>query len=354
MTNLFSKKKILIILLVLALIAVAFIFTMVNISKDGQNTPSITQFIKPPNIQNHFDNSYKINVKLTGDEIDIPKELPYLKQKRLSPIKQTEANSIATSFGLSTEPLEFTDAKFGKFYVWNSNEYSLIVYTDQRKIKLGPAYDPAINITSTPDKKLTEEEYLNISKDYLTEKLNLDPNKLIYNNTTHLKLSESAEILEGANDESSQLTQVNFSYTNFPQPVYLLNGRDGQIYLNFTRDGKLLNLEALLYAAYDPSENKYSIRQFEEIKNTINESVVISMGSTSVNLPDLRSDIIDEVTINEIKLGYLVDSLDSEMIQPFFILDGIANLNGSLLDESITLALPAFAKQLDNQQNQPQ
>lgn len=337
-----AKRKKVVILVVFVVLLFIYIF---SIRKGGTSETATKQFIKPPEVQNYFGNSYKINLETSKKDFIFPEELPYLKQNKLPPFSNEYINSISKNNSFNSDPIEIKDATFGKFYIWNNDKHSLFLYPAIRKIKISPSYNPTDEVKSAIDQKLTNEEYINLSKDILINKLELDSKKLKYLNTIKLEYSEEAEVFKPTEDVSFDVTQLNFYLSTAEYPIYLLNGQDSQIYLNFTKTGGLLNLEAYLYSDYTPSDIKYRLRNFDEVKNSIKESVILNLDKATTNLPDLDSNDIKDVSINKISLIYLLEGYETDIIQPVFLLEGTSLVTGFSTRIPVTMYLPAFSKQ---------
>lgn len=341
MKKLNLKSKIIMLLVV---ISIASIFYIILSSKKSVEIPK-QQFISPPKIENYFGNSLKITQSLNKEDFNnFPKTLPYLKQTPLSSFTQVEMDKISNNFGFTISPLEFNDIKNGKIYIWNSDKYSLIIYSKIRKIEVTPAFNPRSLITTAPNKQLSDNDYKNLAINLLSEKLNISKDSLKFSNFVYLKIEEGLERFRETTKEDSEITQINLYSSKGTLPIFTTNPQDSQIYIQFTRGGEILNLEASFYSEYKPGEIEYKIKDFKETLETINDSILVSLNDSNVNLPDLKPEDIKSINIDKISLVYLQESLTSEILQPVFLLKGTAFIKRFDKEITASLYLPAYSK----------
>jgi len=335
------NKGLKILLLLITVPSIVIIIFIVS-KKENPTTPE-KQFISPPKIENYFGDELKINQNLERKDFDdFPKSLPYLKQLKNSPFTPQEMSTIALSLGFNKTPIEITDVKNGKLYIWNNDEHSLFIYSQIRKIKYAPATNPVENINNSIDKQMTNEDYQKLALIFFSNKLNLNKDRLKFSNYVYLKPEQGLELYKETDKDKAKITQLNFSYSDSEHPIYTTNAQDAQIYIQFTKDGEVLNMEASLFSEYKPSEIEYKIKDYNEFMSTLNKSVLVNINSSNVNLPDIKSKDFSDILIKEVYLVYLQDSLDSEILQPTFLLKGSLTMNSNRLDASFFL--PAYSE----------
>lgn len=335
------KRVVIILLVIISILSIIYIISSSNNKKITINK----QFISPPKIENYFGNNLNITQDLNKSDFNnFPKTLSYLKQVGLSPFTPDEMNKIATSFDFTISPLEFNDIKEGKIYIWNSDRYSLIIYSKSRKIELTPAFNPTNLINTAPNKQLSDEDYKNLTMDILVEKLGINKGLLKFSNIIYLKNEEGLEFYRKTTKEESQITQVNMYSTEGSLPIFTTNPQESQIIVQFTKDGEILNIKASLYSGYKQSEIEYNIKDYSEVVKTINDSVLVSLNDSNVNLPDLKPEEIESINIKNISLVYLQESLTSDMLQPVFLLEGTAKVKEFDNEITASLYLSAYSK----------
>ena len=251
-------------------------------------------------------------------------------------------NTIALNLGFNKAPTETTDVKNGKLYIWNSDEHSLVIYSQIRKIKYSPAFNPIDDINNSVNKQLTDKEYQDMALNFLANNLGLKKDVLKFSNYIYLRPEQGLELYKEVTKDSANITQLNFSYSDSKYPIYTTNAQDAQIYIQFTKDGEVLNMEASLFSEYRPAEIEYKIKDYNEVVNSLNKSILVNINSSNVNLPDIKSKDISDILIKDVYLVYLQDSLDSEILQPTFLLKGSLVMNNNRLDASFFL--PAYSE----------
>lgn len=335
------KTKLLVVLVILSLVSVVYIV----FSSNKNVITNQKQSVSPPKLQNYFGNTLKINQTLISDDFsNFPKNLPYLKQNRLNPFTATEMNSISNNFGFTIKPTEATDVNSGKFYIWNNDKYSLIIYSDIRKIEITPSYNPVPKMATILNKQISDDGYKNLAVNLVSEKLNINKDSLKFSNFIYLKTEKGLEGYRQTTREDSEIIQVNLYSSEGVFPIFTLIPQDSQIFVQFTKDGELLNMKASLFSEYKKGETEYKIKSYNEVLETINESVLVSLNDSNVNLPDLKSEDVGNININKVSLVYLQDNLTSEILQPVFLLEGTASVKGFAQEVTASLYLPAYSK----------
>ena len=92
------------------------------------------------------------------------------------------------------------------------------------------------------------------------------------------------------------------------------------------------------------TQSAYKIKNYDEFKETIGESTLISVKNVSLALSDLDREAIEEVEINNTNLIYLQDSSSSGYLQPVFKLEGTTSITGYGNGIEVVLYLPAISQ----------
>lgn len=322
----------------------SILFLIYIFTKDNQITKNEKQFIAPPEVSNGIEAKFVIKSSLTNNDFQtIPTSLKYIKQVKLSPFTDSELSKISENLDFLSLPTEVNDIKNGKFLIWNNPKYSLFIYPQIRKIKYAPSTNPIERINNTINKQLEDKEYLELATSFLTNKINLDKNNLKFSNYLYLKPVEGYELYKEVERVDSKIIQVNFYYSEAEYPIYTENAQDTQIYVQFTKDGTVLNSEISLYSEYKKAELEYRLKNFDEFNSKLNEAVLVNIDSSNVNLPDIKSDLITDIEINKIELVYLQENLTTEILQPVFLLRGILHLKDNINRSDAVFYLPAYS-----------
>lgn len=335
------KTKLIIFMAIVSIISVIYIVS----SQDKTPNKIDKQFINPPELSNYFENELTINHSLNEkDFTNFPKTLPYLKQSPLTPFTKIEMENIASNFGFKISPIEIDDTMDGKFYVWNSDKYSLIIHSQIRKIEITPSFNPTGLIRSSFNKQISDEGYKNLAINLIFEKLNINRDFLKFSGLMYLKTEEGLENYRITTKEGAEITQVNLYTSDGSLPIYSVIPYDSQIYVQFTKDGELLNLKASLFSEYKMSDIEYNIKTFTEVVDTINESVLVSLNDSNINIPDLIPTDIKNINIEKLSLVYLQESFTTEILQPVFLLEGSALISEYNSEVTALFYLPAYSK----------
>lgn len=340
----YKIKKILKILAILIAL-ISFVFLIYISTKRSNTNESQKQFIIPPKVEGAIEEKLKINSQIIKSDFSgFPKSLRYLKQTRMMPFTNKESNQVASNLELNVFPSEINDVKNGKFFIWNSSNYSLFIYPQIRKIKYAPATNPVDKINNSIDKQLPDQSYISLATSFLSEKFNLDRNLLKFSNFVYLKPNEGFELYNKSNKENSKIVQLNFYYSEAEYPIFTTNAQDSQIYIQYTKDGEVLNCEVSLFSEYKPAEIEYNIKNFDEFNSTLSEAVLVNLKNSNLNLPDIKPTDISDVQIKGIKLVYLQNNLTDEILQPVFLLDGDLSLKGENSRTEAIFYLPSYSK----------
>lgn len=340
-----TKKIFLIRLLIVLLVIVATISVVyIKITINSKSKKTNQQSVNPPKIENYFGNNLKINYDLDKNAFNnFPTTLSYIVQTMLEGFTQEDLNKIASSFGFSNNPLEFNDVKDGKIYIWNNDRYNLVIYSKLRNIEFTPSFNTESMIKTSPNKQLSDNDYKNMAINLLSEKLNIDKKSLKFSNFVYLKIEKGLEGFRVTTKEDSEITQVNLYSSEGPLPIFTVNPRNSQVYIQFTKDGEILSISASFNSKYGLSETEYKIKDYKEVIETFDDSVLVSLNDSNVNLPGLAPEDIKNILVNKISLVYLQENSTNKILQPVFLLEGNATVKGFDNEITASLYLPAFS-----------
>ena len=88
------------------------------------------------------------------------------------------------------------------------------------------------------------------------------------------------------------------------------------------KDGEILNSEIIFPPTYNITKTKHQIKNYNQFISSINKASLVSLNDSNVNLPDLDENEVEEITITEVRLAYLLDDINSQILQPIFVLEG--------------------------------
>ena len=335
-----NKKRIIIILIFLAVLVLVLYFVFFKKRETTQKTSSLPT----PSIPVHFAYKLPLSFQVEKESFNFPKNLPLLELQRRSPLSEGLIDKIAGSLGFIEEPSTFknVDREIVKFY--NNDKYSLTVYPEERYLKLGPAFNPYDLIKNAINKQLTEEDMQIIARDFLVNNLLLEADDIKFMGINYLKADRGYEVFQTAGKDEGEIFQLNFSLSLSPYPIYSLNPQQTFLYVQLLKDGYILNCKANLENNYSPSAETVPLKDFSQVKASLDQAVLVSLFDGNINLPDLKEKDIEKIRIDSIELVYLMDNPKSKNMQPVFLLSGKAKVIGYEEEVNAFLYLPALSE----------
>jgi hypothetical protein len=90
------------------------------------------------------------------------------------------------------------------------------------------------------------------------------------------------------------------------------------------------------------STESYIIKNYKEVLETLSEADIITIDGGNIPPSLLDRNVVENVTINDVELAYLMPADGTNVLQPIFILDGLADIRNIRERVSVVLYLPAF------------
>lgn len=332
------KKKILIILFVVALIAGGYLIYNIFKKQPQVEIPNIV-----PQTKSQYPQGGLIENTLEKSKFNFPKELPILIQKENSVLTEEKIIKIANNWNFSGDPLKIPDITKGIIYIWNGELSSLSITPKDNYIKYSPVFNPTNRINTAIDKKISEEEFVQIAKDFIIQGLGIAETTIQKTGITYLQKVEGNEIFSPAPKEIATILQVNLALSDTTYPILSENPIIPQIYVQILKDGSVLNSSIFITNQYLSSSEKYFLKSYEEAISQINQSTLVSLNSGNINPSDLPENSIERIKITEIELSYLVDFQNPRRADPVFVLKGTATVQGYGDEIEAILYLPAIS-----------
>lgn len=328
------KKKIIIFILSLLSIA-SLIFLYVKTNKK-----EITTTIPPakPSIPKSFQGEIKYKVSIQKNDFNFPEELPFIELINKK-IEVGKIKEIAKNIGFAGEPDVTQDVFDGETYIWKNDRSVLFCFPDSGLIRFSSEKDLGSNKVLS-----TDEEIFSISEDFFYNNLFAEKGSLKIREIKYLKFDTARNKFLDVKREEAEIFEVVFN------PVF----SDYEIN-TFWTDQPLISVKLLknryVYSAQytnltqvQKTQSSYKIKDFNEFKETIGESTLISVKNINLALSDLNKDDIEEIEINGVSLIYLQDSSSSDYLQPVFKLEGTTSITGYGNGIEVVLYLPAISQ----------
>ena len=285
-----------------------------------QTTPTT---ITEPNISSitSIEDS-NIIITVTEEEFNYPSEIDVVIESNSPKFTEEKALSIAKNYGFSVYYKKFVDINAGDTYIWSEDNRSLTVYLGTGVVIYKNNKSGAINKQlSDRDISSIAIEFVNVA-DIYGEKID------VFNIFTV--------------NEADKIKRVNLTPTITDIPIVTTIPNASAVYTDIPQDGEVMNAYMRSMNNLLLTEDKYAIKNLEDIRSTIYESSVISMGDQAEFLPPISMGDINNVVINDIKLAYLTPGGTEKIYYPVFILTGNASLIPRTSLEPITLYLSAL------------
>ncbi len=318
------NKKILIAITLIFLVFIGIIL-LTRTQRVQKEVPSALKPQEVPelSIPGSLKGGLTINFEVTSRDFNFPRSLPLLQIQRHI-VTKNEAKEIAQRLGFTGEPLEARDVTEGTKYFWTDQEKSLVITSNSGTVKhvLNRAEPPRV-----ANKQLSQEELVRIAKNEV-EKLGLEKERIEPFAIVPLKKNPTTGGFSPAPEKEAQLFQVNLRYSISDYQILTIIPDFPLVFVQILPDGTVYNSQITKFESITKSQKEYDLKNFDEIKNSINEAILVNILNGYINIPDLNKNDIKKISIDKISLYYLLDNISSKMIQPVYLLEGPTEIPG--------------------------
>lgn len=322
-------------------ISIASVVYILSLSKKTPGTSNISPS-KPTLVQN-YKGSFSITLSVNKNQFNFPEKLPFLELESSGmPTTKNYANNIAAGLSFPGEPVIIEDPIDGTTYFWKNDKGSLFVYSKSRKIKFSSdILVPGVN------KQLSDASISSIAQDFI------DSNKLLEENSFQMgsiKFIEKIPNGEGFREtikEKAILYQLSILPKTLNYEIISPSSVESASYIQMTQDGLVYLFQITVFPILKNGPTEYELKNYDEVKSSLGDAVLIELRGKTALLSDLPSDSIQSIEISKIEIAYLIDSPRSTSFQPVYKLSGEATLKDSNNKYVSTLYLSAIS------QNQP-
>lgn len=338
-------NKLKVIFIISLIIVVAVVFTIAFLFKNKSKkpispTPTIPTPYIPEQAPKDILKNSKVTFNLKESDLNFPDQFVLLNQSLNPTLNDTTATQIAKNLDFTSSPIVAEDVNNGTTYIWNNQGSSITIIPNAKTVR----YYSSNKDINVADKKLSDESMIKTAEDFLVDKIGLTKDNFKFSNFLYFNKFAGLEGYKTVSKNNAAVIQMNFYPSSSDYPVYTINDKNTVYMVQILKNGDVYYAEIELPGTLSKEQQNHKLLNFQEIKDSIMNSIIISMNDKNVNLLDLGSDAITAVSIESIDLVYLYDKPDSSFLQPIFLFRGKAGLKGEKEEVNISLYLPAISK----------
>lgn len=334
-----TRRKITIIAITLTIIGLVYIALRPKTAPAPRPNPSIP--VGTPNLQSNTKPRGSVNIAFTKESFPQKTELPLLS---INPsiskeLDEKEVKQISSTFGFTNEPIIANDITKGKTFIWADETKSLVVYFGAKNFVYSN-YGPAQPTTQ----KLTDQQIISTAKDFLLKHNIVAESDLGEASIFFSTVNQQKDVLVETTKEEATLYRVLFSQKFEELPLVFLNPNLAPITVDVIRNGQVRHADITRLENIARTKEKYQVKTFEQVNSSINTAVIMNVDNGAVSLIDTNPDDFTNITLNEVSLGYLIDSPSPVTLFPVYIFKGTTVLKSTKETVSIVMYMPAIAE----------
>lgn len=292
-----------------------------------------------PNIPVQIEGALPLAFEIDSNDFNFPSELSLLS---ITPeeISLDKIKEIASNLGFTTEPNVFKDKKEGNKYYWTDGDVFFLVTPKTNTIKHGKSVLPK----AVQNKQLSNDDYVRLGTEFLKDVILIPEEQIKFSDIIFLEKNPRSDGFIETPESVADIIQVNFTHKISDYEILTLEPSKPLIFIQFLKDGSIYNTEIISLGKVTKSENLYQLKSYEDVKNSLDQAILIHLLNDYINISDLSSDLIKKINIEEISLVYLRDKPSTNTLQPVFLLEGKASVAQSSANWA-QLYLPAIKSQ---------
>lgn len=316
------------IIVVVVLIVGLVLFSMLNQPQTQEITPNVY-------LPSNSNLETQVVLSSTYDETQFPQstQLPVMEAKVTNNIDEGQAAGIASSLGIASEITTTSDPELGNIYIAQDENRSLVVYSRDRTINY--------NETGLGGQNLSENELLQKAQTFISTATINPFTTLNYISTSYLRENDTEEGLIEVPKVEANIFKFNFSPTTNNLPLITFDPTSSLGSVLMKPNGEIVNSSITLLGELSASSQEFPLKSLSEVKESLSQAKIIAFNYSEIDPKSIRSEELQEVTINEISLAYLYDGVNRNQLSPIYVLKG--SPTKGTIDSSIevTLYLPA-------------
>src|SRR4030043_1133678 len=316
MNKITKLKKIFGVFMFLGILIILILFFVQTRKKKNNvliNPPIPTPYIPQQTPKDILKNS-KIELAIKEPDFPLSKNIVLLNQNLNISLNENGAKQIANNLGFFNLPIIANDAKDGNTYIWNYSGKSLTIVP---KTKIIRYYSSSKDLNVT-DKKLDDKSMMNLAEEFLINKIGLSKDNIKFSNFLYLNKVAGYEAYKKTTAENAMVIQLNYYPSPSDYPIYTLNDQNTVYSVQILKDGSIYYAEIVLLGTLIKGQQNNNLMSFKEFSDSLTNSIIMSLNDRNVNLPDLNSNSIISVSLNNVELVYLFDKPTASLLQPIF------------------------------------
>jgi len=234
-------------------------------------------------------------------------------------------DNISENLGFSGKPDTFKDSMHGLIYLWRDENYSLMITPSLSMVKyMRSTYQPPQVI----DKQLSDVSIISTGDGFLSDMLGMSSESFKPISIDYYAVKSPSEGFIKTTREDAVMYQINYTHSIVDYEILTTNPSQPLTYVQILRDGSVYNSQATYYKEVLKSDKSYPLKDYQEIVNSTDDFVFVSVLDGYVNIFELEAEDIDKIEIESIKLTYLLDNPNSKTLHPVYLLEGNTNIKG--------------------------
>ena len=327
-----KRKKILKIIFTVFAITFLGLYIFVSRKKPTTSFPPLK-----PQIPSYIKGSLPIVFSLSEKDFSFPKTISIL-TFNIKRISKNEAQRIASKLGFAEEVQTFEDINEGNKFFWKNQKYFLIITEKTGSVEYGLNDSSLIN---SPNKQISDQGLINLATDFLKDNFLFDDIKIKETRILPLKVSPLNQGFIETTKSQATVHQINFSIGDAKNEILTIDPSTPIMFVRVLPDGNMHSSEVVFLDNLSESDEKYEIKGYQDVLNSVREIKLISLLNDYINISDLTLEDITSISVDKIKLVYLLDSFSSKTLQPVFLLEGDVEVKNSSANRAL-LYLPAI------------
>lgn len=306
--------------------------------KDEEIQKQTASVLKPTIPKPYFDSDFSFKINIKKEDFNFPSKLPLivLEKKNLS---MEQIKEIANKLEFQGEPYLINDTFEGISYYWKEENRFLSCYINSGVIRY-----VTNNQSRTENKSLDNDKIISLAENFFYNNSFTKTGSLNLNELKYLTIDNFSGTLVKTEKEKSLFYEVIFNPKSSDLEINTYWTDSPLIYVQITKEGLISSAQYINFNEIKKTETEYQIKDFNEFKDSLQESSLIALKIANVELSDIKEKIINEIKINNIKLIYLQDSSTSIYLQPVFKIIGTTSIKEYGDNIEVILYLPAISQ----------
>lgn len=331
MGTLFSRRNLILVGIVVAIIIMALLVIM----ERKQSSPSFQvaerTFLEIPNLV--VGNKPVIESQLKEGDFTFPASVPAMVINKTNVIQESDAQAIAQRLNFEGAAQQLNDVFAGTTYLWSNDENTLVVYSKTRTVDYS-----LVEIPDVVTKSISKEQIIQKAKDFFTQFSLFPKDEIEFSFITEIVRNEKYSIQDNLPD-TEKAYQVNFTPKIAQYKTVTDNPTSSPIQVTVFPDGTITRVQMVLLGQVTPASEQIFLKNKAQVDASLNKAKIVSLARGEIILQEVEPNTLTKITITGIELGYFIPSSSAEILYPIYLLRGSAQLAGRQVEA--VLYLPA-------------